>query len=126
MAEGFAPPSPEVLDEHLTYVCEKYTLKGHDVLVHCRGGVGRAGLFSCGWMIKLGLVGSVSPSTTRAKDEGQDEMHYMQVVEKVIAVLRRRRSLKAIETPQQVHFILQYVEWLATTARVVQPGRTVP
>lgn len=33
-------------------------------------------------------------------------------VEKVIEVIRRRRSVKAIETPQQVHFIIQYANWL--------------
>ncbi|OAV98482.1 hypothetical protein PTTG_09015 [Puccinia triticina 1-1 BBBD Race 1] len=35
-------------------------------------------------------------------------------VEKVIEVIRRRQSPKAIETPQRVHFIIQYANWLDT------------
>ncbi|WAR60574.1 hypothetical protein PtB15_9B513 [Puccinia triticina] len=35
-------------------------------------------------------------------------------VEKVIEVIRRRKSPKAIETPQRVHFIIQYANWLDT------------
>lgn len=33
-------------------------------------------------------------------------------VEKVIAVVRRRRSMKAIETYEQVRFLIEFVEYL--------------
>lgn len=115
MAEGFAPPSPDILDGHLSYLITRYTLKGKSVLVHCRGGVGRAGLFACSWMIKLGLLGdiiNIHDPTNRTLD-GE-----MNVVEKVITVIRKRRSAKAIETPQQVQFILQYVHWLSSNGRL--------
>ena len=116
MAEGFAPPSPEVLDAHLSSLITKYTLQGKNCLVHCRGGVGRAGLFACSWMIKLGLLGQVvnihDPNNKTLDRE-------LQIVESVIAVIRKRRSAKAIETPQQVQFILHYTHWLASTGRHV-------
>ncbi|WAR52746.1 hypothetical protein PtB15_2B171 [Puccinia triticina] len=38
-------------------------------------------------------------------------------VEKVIEVIRRRQSPKAIETPQRVHFIIQYAVVLAAVTR---------
>jgi protein-tyrosine phosphatase len=116
MAEGFAPPSPEVLDSHLSYLITKYTLRGQNCLVHCRGGVGRAGLFACSWMIKLGLLGPITAIHDPSYNFLEKEM---QIVENVIAVIRKRRSAKAIETPQQVQFILQYVHWLASSGRQV-------
>lgn len=116
MAEGFAPPSPEVLDAHLSSLITRYTLQGKNCLVHCRGGVGRAGLFACSWMIKLGLLGQV----VKINDPNEKTLEYeMKIVEKVIAVIRKRRSAKAIETPQQVQFILQYTHWLACHGRHV-------
>lgn len=116
MAEGFAPSSPSIVDGHLTHLITRYTLRGHNVLVHCRGGVGRAGLFSCCWMIKLGLLGPISGIHDPTGNSIQQEMS---VVERVIEVIRKRRSAKAIETPQQVHFILQYVHWLSTAGRQI-------
>jgi hypothetical protein len=67
-------------------------------------------------MIKLGLLGQVinihDPNNKTLDRE-------LKIVEKVIAVIRKRRSAKAIETPQQVQFILQYTHWLASTGRHV-------
>ncbi|KAG8213781.1 hypothetical protein J3R82DRAFT_10492 [Butyriboletus roseoflavus] len=57
LPEGLTPLSPKSLDADLDRIIEKYTLRGISVLVHCRGGVGRAGLFACCWMLKLGLCG---------------------------------------------------------------------
>jgi protein-tyrosine phosphatase len=116
MAEGFAPANPEQLDAHLSYLVSKYTMHGHNALVHCRGGVGRAGLFACAWMIKMGLLGPVSGIHDPAGRQLDNEMR---IVEKVIEVIRKRRSAKAIETPQQVHFILQYIHWLSNHAKVL-------
>ncbi|KAL9939280.1 hypothetical protein V8E36_002093 [Tilletia maclaganii] len=56
IAEGFAPSSVRELDERVGGVIERWSMRGMDVLVHCRGGVGRAGLFACAWMLKMGLV----------------------------------------------------------------------
>jgi hypothetical protein len=151
-------------------------------LVHCRGGVGRAGLIACCWMLKMGLCGwirrmdspqvehpfrsffnnntlevspgpvpnsalpnGVSPSSpfhqngsnlnhnndppdsaypkgnfSEKRPKGSPSPHpltlvrldTMDVVERVIRVVRRRRSVKAIETFEQVHFLVQFVEHL--------------
>ena len=136
MAEGYAPDTPDVLDSQLSYLITKYTLRGHSALVHCRGGVGRAGLLACSWMIKLGLLGSIvqiHDNNNNSNNNNESNIHHhlnhnqssaalnqeMKVVEKVIEIVRKRRSAKAIETPQQVHFILQYVNWLSQHARQV-------
>ena len=116
MAEGFAPETPELLDGPLSYLIRKYTLRGHSALVHCRGGVGRAGLFACGWMLKLGLLGPLIDIHDTLAQSASAEMA---LVEKVIQVVRKRRSAKAIETPQQVHFILMYVNWLSRRGREI-------
>ncbi|KAK4698341.1 hypothetical protein P7C70_g7941, partial [Phenoliferia sp. Uapishka_3] len=108
MVEGFAPASPAVLDAHLNRLIRVHTLRGESVLAHCRGGIGRAGLVACCWIVKCGLVGGVG--------EGREQA--MGVLERVIEVVRRRRSVKAIETPQQVHFLLDYILFLQSAARV--------
>ena len=106
------------------------------VLVHCRGGVGRAGLFACCWMLKLGLCGWIEtdiPSSTATTTSGADSetkrdddeafrwdsetvvrRDTLQLVERVIEVVRRRRSVKAIETLEQVQFLVEYVDYLRT------------
>ncbi|KIM30442.1 hypothetical protein M408DRAFT_7537 [Serendipita vermifera MAFF 305830] len=55
--EGFAPLDPAVLNSHIEQLITQYTLHGVSILVHCRGGVGRAGLVACCWMLKMGLCG---------------------------------------------------------------------
>lgn len=45
--EGLAPLDPTVIDSHLERIIETYTLNGVNVLVHCRGGVGRVGALLC-------------------------------------------------------------------------------
>ncbi|WAQ92874.1 hypothetical protein PtA15_17A356 [Puccinia triticina] len=163
IAEGFAPQKGiKEVNEVLDQVIQSYTARGIDVLCHCRGGVGRAGLVACCWMLKIGLINRPSlisdpsnhaPSAdyphyqanhqTIASSNFQDQFHFhhhqpqpqphppdvfsfvdgnrlapknsvLGQVEKVIEVIRRRRSPKAIETPQQVHFIIQYANWLDT------------
>ncbi|KAI5480355.1 protein-tyrosine/Dual-specificity phosphatase [Pseudohyphozyma bogoriensis] len=111
MVEGFAPPSPAALDAHLEHVVKNYTLKGRSVLAHCRGGIGRAGLVASCWMLKCGFLG-------RMDVEGGS----IKVVERVIETVRRRRSPKAIETTQQVMFLVDYVEFLRTQARPIAPA----
>ncbi|KAM0790596.1 hypothetical protein ACM66B_004461 [Microbotryomycetes sp. NB124-2] len=115
MVEGFAPTSPQSLDQELEKVIETCTLRGFDVLAHCRGGIGRAGLVACCWLVKMGIVGG----------DGHEivQEHPMRVVERVIDVVRRRRSIKAIETPVQVSFLLAYVSYLQQQARGVASSR---
>lgn len=183
------------LDEHLTRLINTYTLSGTPILVHCRGGVGRAGLVACCWALKLGLCGWIdtepasrgapgymaemttaaapmplaSPSSSdevgalqensksppssvsvdrdadtnecrrdEARSEEQKKMvssdegaeggedvrqrtgvrrDTLQLVERAITLVRRRRSPKAVETFEQVKFLVDYIEFLRTKAR---------
>lgn len=109
MPEGLAPPTPAALDAHLARVLAAYTLRGVPVLVHCRGGVERAGLVTCCWALKLGLCGWVAGGP---EDAGAVRRGTLLLVERAIAVVRRRRSVKAVETYEQVRFLVDYVEHL--------------
>lgn len=60
VSEGFAPDSVELLDDLLSQVILNFTLKGANVLCHCRGGVGRAGLVGVVWWLKMGFAGDLS------------------------------------------------------------------
>ncbi|KAF8813626.1 phosphatases II [Phlegmacium glaucopus] len=113
--EGLAPLAPAYLDVHLISLINRYTLRGIPILVHCRGGVGRAGVVACCWAIRLGLCGWVddprAPTLTTAEDTfPHDEI--LTYVERVISFVRRRRSMKAIETYEQVKFLVDYVDYL--------------
>ncbi|GAA5974935.1 hypothetical protein JCM11641_006769 [Rhodosporidiobolus odoratus] len=113
MVEGFAPESPAMLDAHLGRIVQDYTLKGKSVLAHCRGGIGRAGLVASCWMLKMGLV--------HGGEDGEEwkDLDTMAVVERLVELIRKRRSVKAIETAHQVHFLVQYVAYLQQCAHVV-------
>lgn len=138
---------------------EAYTLQGANVLVHCRGGVGRAGLVACCWALKLGLIGWIeteppaaspgglspapsprselptpppspadaplSPAAAAAARAGEPRLvrrDTLRLVDRVIGVVRRRRSAKAIETYEQVLFLVDYVDYLrAEGARRASP-----
>lgn len=100
--EGYAPSSPAQLDALLARVISRHTLRGETVLCHCRGGVGRAGLVGCCWIAKAGLV-ELPTSLT-------DETETVRAVERLVEIMRRRRSVKAIETPAQVQFLLRFVQ----------------
>ncbi|KAG2153926.1 hypothetical protein DEU56DRAFT_771888 [Suillus clintonianus] len=118
LPEGLAPLSPQSLDESLTKLIEGYTTRGASILVHCRGGLGRAGLIACCWALKIGLCGWINVDLSPNPAEGADglESHVrrdtLQLVERAIAVVRRRRSVKAIETLEQVRFLTEYVDYL--------------
>lgn len=104
--EGLPPAlSPAALDEQLLKLVHRYTLLGSSILVHCRGGVGRAGVFACCWMLRLGLCGDI-----RARAA-------IEVVESVVKVVRNRRSIKAIETYEQVRFLVAFVDYLAESSK---------
>jgi protein-tyrosine phosphatase len=111
--EGLAPPSPASLDAHLTRIIDAYTLRGVPILVHCRGGVGRAGVVACCWMLKLGLCGWLRDSLEEVPLLAGCVRHdTFDLVERVIGIARRRRSIKAIETYEQVQFLVDFVEYL--------------
>lgn len=128
--EGLAPPDAALLDAHLTQLIERYTLRGVPVLVHCRGGVGRAGLVACCWALKLGLCGWLETPVGRAsrlsctapEDLGdappQDGVRRdtLLLIERAITLVRRRRSPKAVETFEQVKFLAEYVDYLRAQA----------
>lgn len=72
-----------IIDQIVT----KTSVDGENVLCHCRGGIGRAGLVACCYLIKIGAVTSF---------------------ENAIRFVRTRRSPKAIETKKQEDYIEEY------------------
>ena len=121
--EGLPPADPATLDAHLCKLIDSYTLRGLPVLVHCRGGVGRAGIIACCWMLKLGLCGWLDTADFQQADDtsGGVPPETMRLVERLIGVVRRRRSPKAIETYEQVKFLVDYVEFLRERALSERP-----
>lgn len=115
MPEGFAGPDVESVRVDMRRVVEEYTAQGRDVLVHCRGGLGRAGVIAACWALEVGWLGAVPPLGREGVQQGQSgrggvERASLVLVERAVALLRRRRSTKAIETAEQVLFLLRYVE----------------
>ncbi|KAJ3501664.1 hypothetical protein NLJ89_g9238 [Agrocybe chaxingu] len=108
--------------EFLVDLINRYTLRGIPILVHCRGGVGRAGVIACCWMIRLGLCGWVEDGPKSQNAAMMDDVadtanpnpspETVAFVERVISLVRRRRSLKAVETYEQVQFLVDYVDHL--------------
>ncbi|KAI0745117.1 protein-tyrosine phosphatase-like protein [Earliella scabrosa] len=118
--EGLAPLDPALLDEHLSKVIETYTLRGSAVLVHCRGGVGRAGIIACCWLLKLGLCGwlgsATMPESPLPPESELVDEETIHLVKRLIAVVRTRRSPKAVETYEQVKFLVDYIQFLQARA----------
>ncbi|KAG8715629.1 hypothetical protein FRC11_002181 [Ceratobasidium sp. 423] len=147
MPEGLCPLSVQTMSEHMDRIIRNYTLGGKHVLAHCRGGVGRAGLVACAWMLKLGICGSPQPKpdptaqqttsqnpadtvqktnvrepvirdpTTQTPPEylmreRKVPRDNMELLERVVYIIRRQRSVKAIETYEQVRFLLEFIEYL--------------
>lgn len=64
-------------------------------------------------MVKLGLCGRApAGDNVEEADGGQVRRDTLEQVEKAIGIVRRRRSLKAIETYEQVKFLVGYVDYL--------------
>lgn len=110
--EGLPPPSAKELDEVLGRVITGWSIKGVNVLVHCRGGVGRAGLLGCCWALKLGLCGWIETGDYASPATPGVRRDTMQLLERMVGSIRRRRSVKAIETYEQVRFLMEFVEYL--------------
>ncbi|CAO3630554.1 unnamed protein product [Cunninghamella echinulata] len=90
MVEGSCPDTLEEVDVLVNKVNEKI-YRGENVLTHCRGGVGRAGLFACCWLINNMFCHSA---------------------ERAIRYIRARRSPKAIETMRQAEFVIHYAQFI--------------
>ncbi|KAG0181465.1 hypothetical protein DFQ28_011253 [Apophysomyces sp. BC1034] len=90
MVEGSCPEAINDIDEVVQMVDAKIR-QGENVLTHCRGGVGRAGLFACCWLLKNLLCLSA---------------------ERAIRYIRIRRSAKAIETMRQAEFVIHYSQYV--------------
>lgn len=66
-------------------------------------------------MLKLGLCGWLDAdvdSSLQQSTEQEVDSETMRLVERLISVVRRRRSPKAIETYEQVRFLVEYVTFL--------------
>lgn len=57
--------------------------------------------------------------------EEQENCRVMSTVERVICLIRRRRSVKAIETFEQVNFLVSYVRWLRKESGLAQTALSV-
>ncbi|GAA5877164.1 hypothetical protein JCM1840_005675 [Sporobolomyces johnsonii] len=128
MVEGFAPSSPSSLDAQLEHLIQNHTLKGESVLAHCRGGIGRAGLVASCWMIKMGFVSATGDGMAGEGEEAEVDWlkeEPMRILERVIELIRRRRSVKSIETTHQVHFLLQYITYLQQYAHLADASALV-
>ncbi|KAI8068196.1 protein-tyrosine phosphatase-like protein [Gongronella butleri] len=91
MIEGSCPNTLEEVDAVIEVVNGKIR-RGENVLTHCRGGVGRAGLFACCWLIHNTFCLSA---------------------ERAVRYVRIRRSPKAIETMRQAEFVIHYAQHIA-------------
>ncbi|GAA5965405.1 hypothetical protein JCM21900_004785 [Sporobolomyces salmonicolor] len=128
MVEGFAPSSPSSLDVQLECLIQNHTLRGESVLAHCRGGIGRAGLVASCWMIKMGFVGAAGTGMVGEREESEVDWmkeEPMRILERVIELIRRRRSVKSIETTHQVLFLLQYIIYLQQNAHLADASALV-
>ncbi|KAI7868305.1 protein-tyrosine phosphatase-like protein, partial [Spinellus fusiger] len=94
MVEGSCPSTVDEVYQVIRHV-NHTVMEGHHVLVHCRGGVGRAGLFVCCWLLENRLCASAERA-----------IHYVRV----------RRSAKAIETMRQAEFIIRYGQFASHRA----------
>lgn len=89
MAEGFAPPSIATFDELISSVVETMIRSPTSILVHCRGGVGRASVMALGILLKLGMFGSLV--VKEGPDSEESRRVALLVLERSIETIRRRR-----------------------------------
>jgi protein-tyrosine phosphatase len=89
IVEGKAPSSIEDVETVLKELDTKMGPGSH-VLCHCRGGIGRAGVMASCYLIRQGICANAHDA---------------------IAMVRKRRSPKAIETIEQEQFIHKYDHW---------------
>lgn len=110
MVEGSCPTDYGLIDSWLNEIITNCTLKGVNVLVHCRGGVGRAGTLAACWLIKMGYVDEHRPAH-EIRERGELYPHH-EIMWQAIQVVRLRRSSKAIETAEQASFVAGFAEYV--------------
>ncbi|KAJ3306278.1 hypothetical protein HDV03_000200 [Kappamyces sp. JEL0829] len=81
--EGAAPNTIQEVED----VLDEIDRRGGNTLAHCRGGIGRAGVIAACFLLRRG---------------------YFKSVRSVVLHLRSRRSVKAIETNEQLQFLHSY------------------
>ena len=64
----------------------------------------------------LQMVADASKDHNQSLPDQLEHQVVMSMVERVIAMIRCRRGLKAIESFEQVHFLAAYVAWLREKA----------
>ncbi|KAI3631464.1 hypothetical protein MIR68_010954 [Amoeboaphelidium protococcarum] len=96
IVEGFAPDDLKDFKAEVTDNLVDRLKRGQNVLCHCRGGIGRAGLVACCLLLQLGM----SKTATAA-----------------IGLVRAKRSSRAIETIMQEDFIEAYHESILDMAK---------
>lgn len=87
LEEGKSPNSCEDMERLL----KELESIGGNVLCHCRGGIGRAAVIACCYLLRKRLVQTPVES---------------------VAHLREKRSPKAVETEEQSDFIIKYFSFL--------------
>ncbi|KAI8801846.1 protein-tyrosine phosphatase-like protein [Cladochytrium replicatum] len=97
IVEGQCPQTMGELETVLIKIDERVRSGAH-VLSHCRGGIGRAGLVACCFLLRNG---------------------YLSTADRAIQFVRMRRSPKAIETIMQEDYIRRYEEWIKKQRRGV-------
>ena len=124
IAEGFAPVDVSKFDIFMSMLILNYTLRGLSILVHCRGGIGRAGMVACGWMFKMNLVKPDEPYSVPVSEESRA----LSTVRELVEVVRSRRSVRAIETAEQARFLMDYVRFVYRQehARACVEACTIP
>lgn len=110
IVEGNSPTFLDLLDAWLNEIVVNCTLKGINVLVHCRGGVGRAGLIAACWLVKMGFVDEYRPAAERV--ERGNTWPSQEILWQCLQIVRLRRSAKAIETAEQAAFIASYGQYV--------------
>jgi atypical dual specificity phosphatase len=95
----YPPDNMDVIDDIIMNI-EKVILAGKAVLVHCGGGVGRAGSILACYILKNGLDGNI-------KNNSNPTMSGIESIEKI-----RELRPKSIETLQQEEFIKEYCNYL--------------
>ncbi|ORX75693.1 phosphatases II [Anaeromyces robustus] len=88
--EGSCPESIVEVDRLMEKMVNT-AKEGKNILCHCRGGIGRAGLIACCYLLKCGYTKKYSDA---------------------IKIVRAQRSPQAIETRKQEDFIAHYSSWV--------------
>ena len=104
-------------DMFMSMLILNYTLRGSSILVHCRGGVGRAGLVACIWLLKMNLIAADPEAGPRLCPTADESCYVRSTVLRLIDIVRKRRSVRAIETAEQVRFLMEYVRFVFSQER---------